>query len=266
MASVESTPGQADQGSSPHPESAPPLGEELSIVIPAYNEAGRIGRSLERIFKHCDPRFKKYEVLVIDDGSTDETIQVVERFANPALRCLKNEKNRGKGFSVRRGMQAARYDPVLFTDADLSTPIEETENLLGELQAGSDLAIASRWCRRGQEVQRTFLRQLKGKLFSYLVRLTTLRGFHDTQCGFKMFRRREVERIFPYQRIDRWGFDVEILFIAKKRGLRIREVPVRWYQSKGTRVGLWAPFTMTWDLLRIRANDLLGRYREKNRS
>jgi glycosyltransferase involved in cell wall biosynthesis len=247
-------------------QAPPPLGEEISVVIPAYNEAGRIGQSLERIFKYCDPRFERYEVLVIDDGSTDGTIPVVQSFAHPALRCLKNEQNRGKGFSVRRGMQSARYDPVLFTDADLSTPIEETENLLRDLRAGSDLAIASRWCRKGQEVKRTFLRQLKGKLFSYLVRLTTLRGFHDTQCGFKMFRREVVERIFSYQRIDRWGFDVEILFIAKKRGLRIQEVPVRWYQSKGTRVGLLAPFTMTWELIRIRANDLLGRYEENKRS
>lgn len=238
-----------------------PAGEEISIVIPAFNEAFRIGSSLDSMIEYLSRHFERYEILVVDDGSTDRTVEVVEGFSGAPVRCLKNESNRGKGFSVRRGMLAARHDPVLFSDADLSTPIEEIGKLLDRVRGDFDIAIGSRRLRKDQDVQRHPFRKLLGWGFAKLVQLISLRGYGDTQCGFKMFRRHALCAIFPYQRIERWGFDVEILFIARKRGFRTSEVPVRWYQSEGTRLHWLTPLTMLADLLRIRWNDLLGRYR-----
>jgi glycosyltransferase involved in cell wall biosynthesis len=246
---------------SPQHDRPTALGDEISIVIPAYNEETRIAGSLRRILEYAGDRFTAFEVLVVDDGSVDGTIKVVESFAHPAVRCLANPVNSGKGYSVRRGMLEARHDPILFTDADLSTPIEELEALLDEIRKGRDIAIGSRSPGRDREVRRSPLRKLLGRGFAAIVRLIALGGHGDTQCGFKMFRRHAARAIFCRQRIDRWGFDVEVLFIARAHGLTVSEVPVRWYQSEGTRLHWLTPLTMACELLRIRWNALRGRYR-----
>jgi glycosyltransferase involved in cell wall biosynthesis len=251
---------------SSHPMSGDELsGDELSIVIPAYNEARRILQSLERLRAYLTPRFARLEVLVVDDGSTDGTADLVESASIPGLRCLRNSMNFGKGYSVRRGMLAAKFDPVLFSDADFSTPPEDAERLLDALRSGADIAIGSRRLAKRQDVHRSLGRKLLSWGFAKLVQCAAFGGIHDTQCGFKMFRRWTVEQIFPFQRIDRWGFDVEILFIARKRGLGVAEVPVRWYQSEGTRLHWFTPLTMAADLVRIRWNHLLGRYQGGSR-
>ena len=237
-----------------------PKQNEISVVIPAYNEETRIVDSLEKIIEYLSDRFDKFEILVVDDGSSDQTVKVVNDFSHPGLCCLRNLRNFGKGYSVRRGMLAAKYDPVLFSDADLSTPISETETLLSEIQNGKDVVIASRRLSKNQQVERSALRKLIGWGFALFVRIIILGGFKDTQCGFKMFRSSATKVLFNLQRIDRWGFDVELLYIAKKKGMKIAEVPVPWYQSEGTRLHWFTPFTMLWEVLRIRYYSLFGKY------
>ena len=235
--------------------------KRISIVIPAYNEATRIVESIERILEYADECFERFEIVVVDDCSSDRTIELVEAIPHDSIRCLKNAVNFGKGYSVRRGMLAARYDPAVFSDADLSTPIEELDKLLEAWVDGADVVIGSRRLREDQDVRRSVLRKFLGWGFALFVRVIVLRGFRDTQCGFKLFTRAASRAVFPNQQIDRWGFDVEILFIAKKRGLEIREVPVRWYQSEGTRLNWFSPLTMALELLRIRWYAVRGRYR-----
>ena len=238
---------------------------EISVVIPAFNEAQRIRGSLESVLECLSGRFERFELIVVDDGSTDGTSQEVRKVPHPALRLLRNEPNAGKGHSVRRGVLEARFDPILFTDADLSTPITEMDRLLEPLRRGFDGAIASRRID-GSAVRRSPLRRLLGWGFHHLVSILAVRGFRDTQCGFKVFRRSAAQEIFPLQTIDRWGFDVEILVIARRKGLRIAEVPVRWAQSGDSRIRLGTPLQMALELLRIRRNDLRGLYGPASRS
>ncbi len=232
---------------------------EISVVIPAFDEARRIRATLEEVLDFLAPRFRRYEVIVVDDGSADRTLEEAAAVGHPAVRCLRNAANSGKGASVRRGVLEARHDPVLFTDADLSTPLAELERLLQALDAGFDAAIASRRMA-GSRVERSLARRFLGWGFSLLVRLLAVNGFHDTQCGFKVFRRAAAAAVFPLGTIDRWGFDVEVLAIAVEKGMRIAEVPVTWHQSGDTRLRLGAPFQMAWELLRIRRNVREGRY------
>lgn len=235
----------------------------LSVIVPAYNEVNRIGNSLREMLEFLGSIFDELEIIVVDDGSTDGTPDSVEEVDDGRVRCLVNEQNSGKGFSVRRGMLEAKHEILLFSDADLSTPIDETLPLLAAIQDGADIAIASRWLKRGQEVERGWLRKIQGHIFALLVRLTTLQGFRDTQCGFKMFRRSVARDIFERQTIDRWGFDVEILFMSSKWKLRVDEVPVRWFQSDESKLSIWTPLTMIGDLIRVQWNNLLGRYRRQ---
>jgi dolichyl-phosphate beta-glucosyltransferase len=243
----------------PPPEPVTELRPEISVVIPAFNEAGRIRHSLEEVLRYLAAHFIRYEVIVVDDGSTDGTLEAAQGLGSPAVRCLRNEANSGKGASVRRGILDARHDPILFTDADLATPIGELERLLEPLDAGFDGAIASRRMPESR-VRRSTVRRLLGWGFGHLVRCLAVDGFQDTQCGFKVFRRRAAEAIFPLQTIDRWGFDVEILAIAGRLGLRIAEVGVTWRQSGDTRMRLGAPFEMAGELCRIRRNLKSGLY------
>ncbi len=242
----------------------PPAFEEISVVVPALNEVKRIRGSIEEIVGFLSGRFARFEVLLVDDGSTDGTSNAAASLGHPAVRVLRNETNRGKGASVRLGVLEARYDPILFTDADLSAPIAELEKLLVPLAGGSDVVVASRRLARS-EVRRSLLRRILGWGFSVLVSLLLVRGVRDTQCGFKLFRRSPAREIFRLQTIDRWGFDPEILAIAQRRGLRIAEVPVRWTQSGETRVRLSTPFAMAWELVKIRWNDLRGHYGRRGR-
>jgi glycosyltransferase involved in cell wall biosynthesis len=237
---------------------------ELSIVIPAYNEELRLPASLERIAAFLHSNGRPAEVIVVDDGSRDRTAEVAGSFRRklPGLRVLSNEVNRGKGYSVRRGMQEARGDLVLFTDADLSAPIEESEKLLAALGEGNDVAIGSRAVDRGLiEVHESPLREFAGIIFNKIVRITLRLPFVDTQCGFKAFRRERCRIIFNQQRIERFGFDPELLYLARHHGLKTAEIPVRWAHSPATKVNMWRDsLQMFGDVFRIRWNAMAGRY------
>ncbi|MFY9681144.1 MAG: dolichyl-phosphate beta-glucosyltransferase [Candidatus Sulfotelmatobacter sp.] len=235
-----------------------------SIVIPAYNEGTRLGATLEKVLGYVLAQGWSAEVIVVNDGSRDNTADLVRRFAekNAMLRLVENPGNRGKGYAVRNGMLNARGEVVVFSDADLSSPIEEIPKLLAALAGGADIAIGSRWLRAELQTRRQSLhRQLFGRVFNLLLRLILGLQFKDTQCGFKAFTRRAAQTILPLQRIERWGFDPEILFLARKFGFRVEEVPVHWGHSGDTRIHpLLDGARMFWEMMRIRWYDLTGRY------
>jgi dolichyl-phosphate beta-glucosyltransferase len=240
---------------------------ELSIVIPAYNEEQRLGRALERISDYFSMKpggLAGIEVIVVDDGSTDGTRGVARSWADklPFLRVLSNGENRGKGYSVRHGMLEARGRIVLFTDADLSAPISELEKLLAAIDAGHDVAIGSRAIDRSLIARhQSRFREIAGIIFNRFVRLFTGLPFEDTQCGFKAFVRGQCRIIVEQQRIERFGFDPELLFLARRHGLRMAEVPVRWAHDPSTKVHLLRDsLLMFGDLIYIRWNWLIGRY------
>jgi dolichyl-phosphate beta-glucosyltransferase len=239
-----------------------------SIVIPAFNEGTRLPATLEKVLSYIAQHSWGAEVIVVNDGSRDNTAELVRGLAekNPILRLIENPGNRGKGYSVRSGMLNARGRMILFADADLSSPIEEVSKLLQALENGADVAIGSRWLRSEVQTQRQPLhRQLFGRIFNLLLRITLGLRFRDTQCGFKLFRRRAVETIFPLQRIERWGFDPEILFLARKFGFSVQEVPVAWGHSGETRIHpLVDGIRMFLEMLRVRWNDSTGKYEAGN--
>jgi dolichyl-phosphate beta-glucosyltransferase len=235
-----------------------------SIVIPAYNEGTRLGATLEKVLGYVRAQGWNAEVIVVNDGSRDNTAELVRGFAakHPVLRLVENPGNRGKGYAVRNGMLNARGEVVLFSDADMSSPIEEMPKLLAALAAGADIAIGSRWLRAELQTQRqSAIRQLLGRIFNGLNRIILGLRFKDTQCGFKAFTRRAAQTILPLQRIERWGFDPEILFLARKFGFRVEEVAVVWGHSGDTRIHpLLDGARMFQEMLRIRWYDLTGKY------
>jgi dolichyl-phosphate beta-glucosyltransferase len=240
---------------------------ELSIVIPAYNEEKRLPRTLATLhdyFCRAQRPSADLEVLVVDDGSTDGTARVVREWVGkmPSLRLVRNGENRGKGYSVRHGMLEARGRIALFTDADLSSPIEESTKLLDAIAGGNDVAIGSRALDRSLiEIHQSPYRELAGIIFNGFVRLFTGLPFHDTQCGFKAFVREPSRIAFEQQRIEGFGFDPEVLFLAKRHGLRAAEVPVRWAHDPATKVHVIRDsLLMFGDLVYIRWNWLIGRY------
>jgi dolichyl-phosphate beta-glucosyltransferase len=234
----------------------------LSVVIPAYNEAARLPHTLSLLASYLDAAWPQREIVVVDDGSTDDTAEAARATGVPGLRVLRFEPNHGKGYAVRLGMQAATGALRLMTDADLSTPIEDLPRLLDALSSGADIAIGSRALPGSNvEVRQPWYREAMGRLFNRLVRLVTLPGLHDTQCGFKLFTAAAAERSFAAARLDGFSFDVEVLYVARRRGLRIAEVPVTWRNDRATRVGLVRGGQAFLDLLRIRAYDLRGNYR-----
>jgi dolichyl-phosphate beta-glucosyltransferase len=235
-----------------------------SIVIPAYNEGVRLGPTLERVLGYVHAQQWDAEVIVVNDGSRDNTADIVHAFAakDPTLRLVDNPGNRGKGYSVRNGMLNARGRIVLFSDADLSSPIEEAPKLLAALNSGADVAIGSRWLRAETQTQRQPLhRQIFGRIFNLMLRITLGLKFKDTQCGFKAFKQSAVQAIFPLQKIERWGFDPEVLFLARKFGFKVQEVSVAWGHSGDTRINpLVDGSRMFLEMLHIRWNDLTGKY------
>jgi dolichyl-phosphate beta-glucosyltransferase len=244
---------------------------DLSIVIPAYNEEGRLPKTLDCLITYLQNRQYHAEIIVVDDGSTDGTASVVvaHQPKYPALRLVSNEGNRGKGFSVRHGMLEARGEVALFTDADLSTPIEEADKLFAALgEQGFDAAIGSRAVDRSLiEVHQSVIREQAGIFFNYMVRWIMGIEFSDTQCGFKAFRRERSRIIFEQQRIERFGFDPEILFLAKRHGLRVAEIPVRWSHDAATKVNVLADgIRMLLELLVIRWNATRGYYPRAHKS
>ena len=237
---------------------------KLSIVIPSYNEELRLPGSLEKIAAYIREKEPNTEVIVVDDGSTDQTAAVAESWRGriPQLRVISNGVNRGKGFSVRHGSLEARGDIVLFTDADLSAPIEEGEKLLAAL-ATHDVAIGSRAVDRSLiEVHESLFREFAGIVFNRIVQVILRLPFVDTQCGFKAFRRERCRIIFEQQTIERFGFDPELLYLARHHGLSIAEVPVRWAHSPATKVNMLRDSVqMFLDVFVIRWNAVRGRYR-----
>lgn len=238
----------------------------LSVVIPAYNEAERILPYLGAISKYLEHRSLAGEVLVVDDGSTDQTATVVRQFAGdaPLVRLLRLERNVGKGGAVRTGVRAAQGKLILIADADGATPINEIERLEAEIVRGAQLAIGSRYLASRDpryRVEARWHRSMLGDLFNWTIHWLGLRGIMDTQCGFKLFRKEVAGDLFSVARIDRYGFDLEILYVAQRRGYRISEVPVNWTDQPGSKVRVFRDGgRMLADMLRVRRNHSQGFY------
>ena len=237
-----------------------------SFIVPAYNESERLTESIPKMVEYVRTRGLQAEIIVVNDGSIDGTADVVRKFAeaDPWIRLLENPGNRGKGYSVRNGMLHARGTVALFTDADLSSPITEADKLFAALAEGADVAIGSRWVKRELQTERQpLLRQLYGRLFNLGLRLVLGLRYRDTQCGFKAFNRKAIHAIFTRQRIERWGFDPELLFLANKFKLQTAEVPVEWAHDHRSKINpLRDGLRMGAEVLSVRWNDLMGRYEQ----
>jgi len=234
----------------------------LSIIVPAYNEERRLPQTLPRIVAFLQAQDYPGEVIVVDDGSFDNTAYVVEEMAAqvPFITLIRNE-HRGKGYAVKTGVLAAQGDYLFLCDADLSMPIEEVAKFLPPALEGYDVAIGSREVEGARRYDEPPYRHLMGRVFNFLVRLLAVRGFQDTQAGFKCFRREVAHEVFPYQTMDGFGFDVEILFISQKRGYRIVEVPIDWYYMTNSRVSpVGDSVRMFRETLQVRINDWRSLY------
>jgi dolichyl-phosphate beta-glucosyltransferase len=230
--------------------------EFLSIVIPAYNESARILPTLGRIDEYCRNHFGRFEIIAVNDGSADNTQDIITTEKNriASLRYEGYEKNRGKGYAIKHGVSASVGDIILVSDADLSTPIEEIEKLLVEYERGYDVVIGSRALRRSDiAVRQPWWRELMGKTFNVFVRLLFSMDYKDTQCGFKLFRGKAARKIFSIVSIDRFAYDVEIIYLARKAGLGIKEVPIRWLNSPASKVNpVKDSLQMLKDLMKMR--------------
>ena len=237
---------------------------KYTIVIPAYNERARIVPTLEAVVSCVRRHNWDAEVVVVNDGSSDNTADLVRQFAvnAPEVRLMENPTNRGKGYSVRSGLLNAEGEIVMFTDADLSAPIEEAERLFSAIAEGADIAIGSRWLATSRQTHRQPLyRQIFGRCFNLLTRMIMRLPYADTQCGFKAFTRDAAQTVFQLMTIERWGFDPEILFIARKRHFRVKEVPVSWAHDARSRISyLRDGLQMLKELNIVRWNALLRRY------
>ncbi len=227
-----------------------PKAPKLSVVIPCYNEEARLPRTLDQVERYLEAHGSDYEVILVDDGSTDGTRRVMEdgAAANPRVRVCVLPLNRGKGRALAEGVAIARGSEILVTDADLSTPIDELEKLQAELDKGVGVAIASRALRGSRvEISQPFYRVLMGKAFNLIVQALLLPGIWDTQCGFKLFRADVAREAFAGLSTDGFGYDPEVLYRAKRRGVRIAEVPVVWRNSAPTKV---SPIRSSLDMFR----------------
>jgi len=244
------------------------LRRSISIIIPAYNEEKRLPSTIEKVLAYLEAtRWEFTEVVIVDDGSRDGTAEVGESFArrNACVRVLRNPGNRGKGYSVRHGMLAAKGEWALFTDADLSSPIDELEKLWAAAEDNrAEIAFGSRALDRSLVgVHQPLFREASGRVFNLLMQMVTGLGYWDTQCGFKLFEAGAAREIFGRQLLERFGFDVEVLFIAKDLGYKAVEVPVRWNDVLGTKVSLLSGLNAFADPVRVRWNGITGRYRRK---
>ncbi len=230
----------------------------LSIIVPAYNEEKRIGATLSRIYSFLSEKDYSFEVILVDDGSMDGTVSKAEHSTLARKGCLKvirNGVNKGKGFSVRSGILNSSGEFIIFSDADLSTPIEELSKLFDKIKDGYDIVIASRALDDSDVgIHQPFYREKMGKVFNFFVKLILLKDFNDTQCGFKLFKGDIARMLAKDMKIDGFCFDVEMLYLAKKKGLKIKEVGVRWENSPESKVkALSSSVSMFFDLFRIRA-------------
>lgn len=232
----------------------------LSLVVPAYNEESRIGGSIKRILDFLKSKPYTWELIIVDDGSSDGT-SAVALSAGADIVHLRNETNKGKGYSVKRGILAAQGESIFFTDADLSTPIEEIDKCLPAL-GQADVVIGSRALPESIiTLHQPMHREAMGRLYNKFVRIAALPGIKDSQCGFKGFAKKAAQDIFSRQRLTGFGFDVEVLYIAKRLGYRIVELPVTWHNSTASRVRpVKDGLVMLGDLIRVRLNDSKGFY------
>jgi glycosyltransferase involved in cell wall biosynthesis len=237
------------------------LRRSISIIIPAYNEEKRLPATLRAVKAYLEATSWEFaEIVVVDDGSRDGTAELAR---SAGARVLLNTGNRGKGYSVRHGMLKARGDWALFSDADLSSPIEELEKLWSATErGGARAAIGSRDLDRSLiGVRQPLFRELSGRIFNLVIRLVTGLPFHDTQCGFKLFETAAAREIFERQRVERFGFDVEVLYIAQRLAYRVVEVPVRWNDVAGTKVHMLGGVAAFLDPLKVRWNGIRGKYK-----
>ncbi len=243
----------------------------LSVVIPAYNEARRLPPYLQSVVAYLNGRGLAYEILIVDDGSTDETAALIEQAGaqHRAIRLIRLSRNSGKGAAVRAGMQAAQGALQLFADADGATPIQELERLEAAMNNGADLAIGSRTLASRDSryrVQARLHRTVLGNLFNRIVRLLGIRDINDTQCGFKLFRQSVAQDLFSVARIDGYGFDLELLYIAQHRGYRIAEIPINWTDQPGSKVRVLRDgLAMVREMLAVRRNNARGLYAARQR-
>jgi glycosyltransferase involved in cell wall biosynthesis len=237
-----------------------PLRRSISIIIPAYNEEKRLPATLCEVKRYlAGTSWEFTEIVVVNDGSRDSTAEVARK---AGVRLIENPGNRGKGYSVRHGMLKAKGEWILFSDADLSTPIEELDKLWSATERErAQAAIGSRDLDRSLiGVRQPLFREFGGRFFNLVIRLITGLPFHDTQCGFKLFEGAAAREIFRRQRVERFGFDVEVLFIAQRLGYRTLEVPVRWNDVAGTKVKMLGALAAFLDPLKIRWNSIAGKY------
>jgi dolichyl-phosphate beta-glucosyltransferase len=237
---------------------------QYSIILPAYNESARIRPGLERALAFVREQRWNVEIIVVNDGSRDDTAEIVKQVMvnAPELRLLENPGNRGKGYSVRNGMLNAHGDILMFSDADFSSPIYESIKLIKAIEDGADVAFGSRWLLAETQTRRqSLLRQFVGRAYNLLLRLLLGLPYKDTQCGFKAFTRKAAEVIFTRQQIERWGFDPELLFIARKFGLKMTEVAVEWANDDRSKINpLTDGIKMFYELLTIRLYAIAGHY------
>lgn len=244
-----------------NPESCP----FLSVVIPAYNEESRIGDTLRSAIDYLGTQAYTWDVLVVDDGSTDDTARVVEEFAEADPRIgLLSVSHGGKGWAVRNGMLRSKAEYRFLCDADLSMPIEQVDRFLPPAMEECDIAIGSRELPGAHRIGEPSRRHLMGRVFNGLVRLVVVPGISDTQCGFKCFRGPVAEGLFGSQLLSGFAFDVEMLFLARRRGLRIVEVPIDWHYRSLSRVRAFRDsLSMLMDVMKVRWNHWRGRYRQE---
>lgn len=227
----------------------------LSVIIPAYNESKRLPLTLIDIDRRLSERDYEYEIIVVSDGSRDETADITERLSHVIknLRVIANKENHGKGWVVRQGMLAAKGNWRLFTDADNSTSIEQFDKMVPYFKEGYGVVIGSRGIK-GAELHppQQWYKQILGKMGNLFIQILVLWGIRDTQCGFKCFSEEVTEKVFPLMKIDRWGFDVEALVLAKEMGFRIKEIPVRWVNDFRSKVSMGAYISTLLEVVKIR--------------
>lgn len=239
-------------------------GESISVILPAYNEEDAIENTITNVHFFLSSTFNNFEIIVVNDGSSDKTAEIVNNMLDriKGLKLLTNSRNRGKGYSVKEGMLSAGYEYIMFSDGDLSTPMNEILKCMNYFTDGVDVVLGSRALRESNVMKpQGFLRRNMGRAFNLLIKIFLFRGVNDTQCGFKCFKKSAAKELFGLQRIDGFGFDIEIIYLAKKKGYRVVEVPVSWVNRGKSRVSIIKDsLIMFFDIFRIRFNDIRGHY------